>query len=111
LAFAKLRELRRYAAKSARLELLGSSNDLADHSADDGWLTQANARLELERIVRQLSDRSAGVLTLRAAGYEWKEIAQIFRTSVAAIRNSFWREIEKVRWNLGGSAQRAGRGD
>jgi DNA-directed RNA polymerase specialized sigma24 family protein len=102
------RGLRRYAKKAARLELLGSSNDLADHLVDDSWIARANARLELERIINQISDRSAEVLMLRAAGYEWKEIAPIFRTSVAAIRNSFWREIETVRWNLGGLAERPG---
>jgi hypothetical protein len=37
---------------------------------------------------------------LRAAGYEWKEIAQVFGTTVAAIRNGFWREIEKMRCSV-----------
>jgi hypothetical protein len=35
---------------------------------------------------------------LRAAGYEWREIAEIFETTVPAIRSSFWREIEKMKW-------------
>jgi DNA-directed RNA polymerase specialized sigma24 family protein len=94
------RALRRYAAKSARLELMGGTNDLSGHTVDDRWLARTNARLELERIVRQLSDRNAEVLMLRAAGFEWKQIAQIFGSSVAAVRNRFWREIERVRWNL-----------
>jgi DNA-directed RNA polymerase specialized sigma24 family protein len=105
------RALRRYARKSARLELLGSSNELSAHSVDDGWLARANARLELEKIVRQLSHRNAEVLMLRAAEYDWKEIAEVFGTSVAAIRNSFWREIERIRWNLVGPAEGPGRND
>jgi DNA-directed RNA polymerase specialized sigma24 family protein len=105
------RALRRYARKSARLELLGGSNELADHSVDNRWLARANARLELEKIVRQLSERGAEVLMLRAAEYEWKEIAQVFGTSVAAIRNSFWREIERLRENLRSSAERPCRND
>jgi DNA-directed RNA polymerase specialized sigma24 family protein len=91
------RALRRYRAKSARLELLGSSTDLSDLAIAERWLDQANGRLDLEKLVRRLTSRNAEVLMLRAAGYEWKEIAELFETTVAAIRNSFWREIEKMR--------------
>ena len=94
------RALRRYRAKSSRLELRGSSHEFADYAVTNGWLAQANARLDLERVVRRLSGRHAEVLMLRAAGYEWKDIAQAFGTTVAAIRNSFWREIEKIRWSV-----------
>jgi DNA-directed RNA polymerase specialized sigma24 family protein len=97
LLVAFCRALRRYAAKSSRLELVGGSGELSNHTADDAWVRQVNARLDLERIVRQLNERNAAVLTLRAAEYEWKEIAHLFGVSVAAIRNSFWREIEKIR--------------
>jgi DNA-directed RNA polymerase specialized sigma24 family protein len=91
------RALRRYAAKSSRLELVGGAGELSQRAADNGWVRQVDARLDFEKIVRQLSERNAAVLTLRAAEFEWKEIAQLFGVSVAAIRNSFWREIEKIR--------------
>lgn len=94
------RALRRYRAKSARLELMGSSTDFSDLAIADGWLAQANVRLDLEKFVRRLTGRNAEVLMLRAAGYEWREIAEVFETSVAAIRSSFWREIEKMRWSV-----------
>ncbi len=91
------RGLRRYAAKLNRLESVEGSGELSNHAVDAAWVRQADARLDLENIIRQLSERNATVLTLRAAEYEWKEIAQLFGVSVAAIRNSFWREIEKIR--------------
>ena len=97
LLVAFCRALRRYAAKSRRLELVGGAGDLANHTADNAWVRQVNARLDLERIVRQLSERNAAVLTLRAAEYEWKEIAQLFGVSAGAIRNAFWREIARIR--------------
>jgi DNA-directed RNA polymerase specialized sigma24 family protein len=53
--------------------------------------------LDLESIVRKLSERNRTVLALRAAGYNWEEIAQALGTSVAAVRNSFWREIRDLR--------------
>jgi DNA-directed RNA polymerase specialized sigma24 family protein len=97
LSVAFCRALRRYAAKLSRVELMGGPEELANHAADNGWGRQVNARLDLEKIVRQLSERNAAVLTLRAAEYEWKEIAHLFGVSTGAIRNGFWREIERIR--------------
>ena len=91
------RALRRYASKSSRLELVGGSGELSNQTADNAWVSQINARLDFERIVRQLSERNAAVLALRVAEYEWKEIAHLFGVSVAAARNSFWREIGRIR--------------
>jgi DNA-directed RNA polymerase specialized sigma24 family protein len=94
------RSLRRYASRSTRLELAGASNELENRIADECWVAQLNARLELENIVRQLSHRNANVLILRAAGYDWKEIADLLGTSVASLRNGFWREIRRLRREL-----------
>jgi len=97
LLVAFCRVLRRYAAKSKRLELVGGTGELSNCTPDTDWVRQVNARLDLENIVRQLSERNAAVLMLRAAEYEWKEIAQLFGVSAGAIRNAFWREIGKIR--------------
>lgn len=107
LLVAFCRALRRYAAKSRRLELVGESDELSNHPADNAWVRQLDARLDVGRIVQQLSEKNAAVLTLRAAEYEWKEIAHLFGVSAAALRNSFWREIEKIRCaNLMGDRRR-----
>ena len=44
LMVAFYRALRRYRAKSARLELLGASTDFSDLAIADDWLARANAR-------------------------------------------------------------------
>ena len=98
LMVAFCRGLRRYATKLNRLELVGGSGELSRRTLGEGWIGQVNARLELGRMVRKLSDRNGTLLMLRAAGYEWKDIAQMFGKSPAAIRNSFWREVERIRW-------------
>lgn len=98
LAFS--RALRRLATKSSRLEPAGGAVELSSRVVDHGWSRQVNARLDLENIVRKLSERNSTVLALRSAGYEWKEIAQLLGTSVAAVRNSFWREVKGVRRTL-----------
>ena len=98
LAFS--RSLRRLAAKSRRLELAGGAVDLSSRTVDRDWSRQLDARLDLENIVRRLSERNSTVLALRAAGYHWKEVAQALGTSVATVRNSFWREVRDVRRKL-----------
>jgi len=88
LLVAFCRALRRYAAKSRRVELVGEPDELSNRTINNAWVRQVDARLDLERIVRQLSERNAAVLTLRAAAYEWKEIALLLGVSVAAVRKS-----------------------
>lgn len=97
------RALGRYRAKSGRLEFVGGSGELAERANAKSWVAQANARLELENMVRRLSRRNADVLMLRAAGYEWKDLATLFGVSAAALRNAFWREIDRLRSNSGGT--------
>jgi DNA-directed RNA polymerase specialized sigma24 family protein len=91
------RALRRHTAKLSRYEFVGDPDELSWRASSMAWVSQADARLHLEDMVRKLSARNGDVLMLRAAGYEWKEIAVVFGTSVASVRNGFWREIKKLR--------------
>ena len=97
LMVAFCRGLRRYAARLNRLELVGGSGELAIRAIDDGAMRRFNACLDLESIVQRLSGRNSAVLMLRAAGFKWNEVAELFGTSVATVRNRFWREIDKIR--------------
>jgi len=94
LAFS--RALRRLAAKSRRLEPAGGALELSSRAVDQLWSRQVDARLDLENIVRKLSERNSVVLGLRAAGYTWEEVARALGTSVAKVRNAFWREVRDV---------------
>jgi predicted transcriptional regulator len=85
LAFS--RALHRRAGKLNHLESVGGTSELSNHAVDECWSRQVHSRLDLDRIVRQLSER----------GYDWKEIAQLLGTSVAKVRSGFWREINEVR--------------
>ena len=106
LAFS--RALQRRAGKVNRIELVGGSSDLANRTADDSWIRQIHARLDLEKMVRNLSERSSIVLALRWAGFDWKEIAQLLGTSVATVRNRFWREVRATTGRVGKSNHRLG---
>jgi DNA-directed RNA polymerase specialized sigma24 family protein len=98
LAFS--RALRRLAAKARRLELAGGAVELSSRAVDHDWSRQVDTRLDLENIVRKLSERNSTVLVLRAAGYNWEEVAQGLGMSVARVRNSFWREVRDLRRKL-----------
>ena len=100
LMVAFCRRLRRYAAKLNRLEFVGGSGELSSRTLDEGWAGQINARLDLERIARKLRDKNGIVLMLKAAGYEWEDVGQILGKSSAAIRMSFWREVDRIRGPL-----------
>lgn len=104
LAFS--RALGRLAARSRRLQLAGGSVELSTRIVDDGWSRQVDAQLELENVVRKLSERNGTVLALRRAGYNWEEVAEKFGTSVTRIRNGFWREVREVARELRGAPAR-----
>lgn len=98
LAFS--RALHRRAAKLNHLESPGGTSELANYAVDQRRNRQVQARIDLDRIVRQLSERCSNILALRWAGYDWKEIAQLLGISGAKGRNGFWREIRSARRNL-----------
>lgn len=77
------RNLRRHAAKLGRVELAGGANDFGIYASSWSWIDRTNARLDLERVVRHLSKPSTTVVMLRAAGFEWKEIARLLGTTPA----------------------------
>jgi DNA-directed RNA polymerase specialized sigma24 family protein len=91
------RSLRRRVAKLKRLEPLGGVKELSNRAVDRTWVRQVHAHLEIEQIVRLLSERSRTILALRYAGYRWKEAAQMLGGSVPALRSAFWRDVARVK--------------
>jgi DNA-directed RNA polymerase specialized sigma24 family protein len=91
------RSLRRRVAKLRRLEPLGGVKELSNRAVDRTWTRQVHAHLEIDRIVRLLSERSRTTLALRYAGYTWREAAQMLGRSVPALRSAFWRDVARVK--------------
>ena len=94
------RALLRRAAKAKKLEAVGGTNEFSDRLSDHGWAKHIDARLDLEKIVRALSDRSRTILALRDSGYEWKEIAQVLGISVPAAKNALLRDLRRAKSKL-----------
>lgn len=89
-------ELYRAARKRRRLTTIGSADELAELLHFDGWVDQAERRVFFQELIQALSERSRGILRLRMAGCEWKEIARSLQINESSVRNSFWREVRKV---------------
>lgn len=81
-------------------------NECADYLNDSSWAETVELQLDLENLVRQLSSRGRVVLTLRRAGYAWKEVAALLRTTVPEIKKSFWREVVHLRSRLVSRAEK-----
>jgi DNA-directed RNA polymerase specialized sigma24 family protein len=96
------RSLQRRVSKLKRLESLGGTSELSTRAIDHKWTSQTHARLQLDQVVRLLSERSRTVLALRYAGYTWKETAQLMGDSVVALRSAFWRDVARVKRKLNG---------
>ena len=90
------RVLHRHAQKLTRVELVGSSLELSDLAADRTWSRQIDARVDFERMILLLSEKCRTILTLRDAGYEWQEIANLLGTTVSAVKKRFFREIREL---------------
>jgi DNA-directed RNA polymerase specialized sigma24 family protein len=94
------RVLHRQAQKLKRLELVGSNLELSDLAADRTWSRQIDARVDFQRVILLLSEKCRTILTLRDAGYDWKEIANLLGTTVSAVKKLFFREIRELQFKF-----------
>jgi hypothetical protein len=100
LAVACYRALRRLARRRWRIEFVGGSSELADILRVPDWRDEIDRRLFLEKLARELDVKNRGILRLRIAGYDWKEIARIVGMSASAVRQGFWRDVRKAHLRL-----------
>jgi len=97
LTVAFARALRRHATKLRRFQTFGDPDELDEPLLAQQWIGLIDLRLDVEKIVRQLSERGCTIVALKSAGYEWEYIAQMLRTTVAAAKSGFWREVKRAR--------------
>ncbi|HJX85400.1 MAG TPA: hypothetical protein VJ723_13765 [Candidatus Angelobacter sp.] len=93
------RLLRRRATRLERLQPAGQ--DMEFMASVSSWEDGVNAGIFLQQLERCMSRDGVTILTLRRDGHSWLEIAQMLRTTVAAVKKRFWREIEDAKITLG----------
>lgn len=100
LILAAYRSLRRTAKKRRRVELIGSTSDLAELLRTPDWSNEVDRQLFLEDLARELTSKSRGILRLRIAGYDWNEIARMVHTPATNLRTRFWRDVRGAHLRL-----------
>jgi DNA-directed RNA polymerase specialized sigma24 family protein len=91
------RALRRYATKLNRIELVGDVNELSEPTPARSCASKEDCRLDAEKAARNLSERGRTMVDLRRVGFEWKEIAEILKTTDCAARAEYSREMKRAK--------------
>lgn len=100
LAVAAYRLLRRLAKRRGRVELVGSTSDLAEKLRAPDWRHEIDRQLLIEELAREMDERTRGILRLRMAGYGWNEIGRMLHMTATAVRSAFWRDMRKAHLRL-----------
>jgi AraC-like DNA-binding protein len=100
LVLACYRTLRRLARRRRRIEFVGTSSELADILRVPDWRDEIDRRMFLNELARELDAETRGILRLRIAGYDWKEIARMLGMSASTLRQGFWRDVRKAHLRL-----------
>jgi hypothetical protein len=94
------RALRRHVAKLRRIELAPDLSQASERSPTRSCTTEEDCRLDAEKAASQLSERGRQMYELRHAGFEWREIAQILKTTNAAARAEFSRDLRRAKLKM-----------
>lgn len=100
VAYSFQRAIQREVIKRNRLLPLNESVAMSECASDGTWQRRVQARLELEELLRLLTDRSQSILALRYAGYTWNETAHLMGESIASLRCAFWRDVNRAKRQL-----------
>lgn len=78
----------------------------ANHLRDSSWSERIESQLDIQNLIRNLSERNRTILYLRRAGYAWKEVSALLCATVPELKSSFWRELVRLRSEVATSRQR-----
>jgi hypothetical protein len=94
------RALRRHVIKLRRIELAPDLSEVSKRPPTRSCTTEEDCRLDAEKAAQKLSARGRQMYELRHAGFEWREIAQILKTTDAAARAEFSRELRRAKLKM-----------
>lgn len=75
------------------------------------WVDEVNRRVDFEKLLPYLNDRSCTIILMRGLGLDWKGIAKKLGISPSTARNSFWQDVHEWLSKLNGRSHANGKKD